>query len=302
MKNTLIIIVGATGVGKTDLCIALAKQLGTVIISADSRQVYRELKIGTAAPTKQQLSSIKHYMVGNKSIYDYYSAGKYEHEVLQLLDTLFKTQDTLILTGGSGMYIDAISKGIDGPSEVNQEIRAAVQLQFDTEGVESLRFTLKRLDPKYYAKADLQNAKRMMKAIEVCLQTGKTHSSFLKHKAKKRPFNILKIGLERERKNLYERINLRADMMLKEGLFEEVKTYHKYKHLNALNTVGYKEFFAHLNGEHDFEEAVRLFKRNSRRYAKRQMTWFKRDKEINWFHPEDKDNILGFINDFLARK
>jgi tRNA dimethylallyltransferase len=270
-----------------------------VILSADSRQIYKELKIGTAAPTVEELSRVKHYFIGNKSIFDYYSAGIYELEVLEILQEIFKTKNTAILTGGSGMYIDAVCKGIDELPDVDMVIRNKLIKQFETEGIESLRFDLQRLDPEHYKVVDLNNSKRVLKALEVCLQTGKTYTSFLTKPLKKRNFNIIKIGLERDREELYKRINRRVDEMLLIGLVDEAKSFYEFRHLNALNTVGYKELFDYFENRHDFEEAIRLIKRNTRRYAKRQMTWFKRDEETIWFHPEKKQEMLEHITHFL---
>ena len=294
--KTLIVIAGPTGIGKTDLSIELAQMLDTYIISSDSRQIYNELKIGTAAPTSDDLAKVKHYMVGNKSIYDYYSAGKYEIEVLDILKDIFMDKDTALLVGGSGMYIDAVCKGIDALPDADSEIRKQLIEKYEKEGIESLRFDLKRLDPEHYKAVDLNNPKRILRAVEVCIQTGKTYTSFHTKQKKKRDFNILKIGLERDRNELYDRINKRVDLMLEQGLIEEARKFHKDKHLNSLNTVGYKELFAYFDKEYDLEEAVRLIKRNSRRYAKRQMTWFKRDNDFRWFHPDDKIEITNFIN------
>ncbi len=295
MKKTLIVILGPTGTGKTNLSIKLAQMLDTIIISSDSRQIYKELKIGTATPTEEELSKAKHYMIGNKSIYDYYSAGIYELEVLEILNNVFKTKDTAILAGGSGMYIDAVCKGIDIQPDIEPQIREQVIRQYEDEGIESIRFDLQRLDPEHYKFVDLNNPKRIMKAVEICIQTGKTYTSFLTRQKKMRDFNILKIGLERDREELYNRINKRVDIMLEDGLVEEAKQFHKEKHLNSLNTVGYKELFAHFEGEYNLEEAIRLIKRNSRRYAKRQITWHKKDETINWFHPDDIDNVISFV-------
>ncbi len=295
LNKTLIVISGPTGIGKTDLSIELAQMLDTVIISSDSRQLYKELKIGTAAPIENDLQKVKHYMIGNKSIYDYYSAGIYEAEVLEILEDVFKTKNTVILAGGSGMYIDAVCKGIDILPDVEPELREKLTKQYEEEGIESLRFDLKRLDPEHYKIVDLNNPKRILKALEVCIQTGKTYTSFLTEPNKKRQFNILKIGLERDREELYERINTRVDSMFDQGLIEEAEQFHKDKNLNALNTVAYKELFEYFEGKYDLEEAIRLIKRNSRRYAKRQITWFKRDNEITWFHPDEKEAIFNFI-------
>jgi len=294
-RKTLIVIIGPTGTGKTNLSIKLANMLETVIISSDSRQIYKELKIGTAQPTEEELLQAKHYMIANKSIHDYFSAGIYEIKVLKILKEIYKTKDVAILAGGSGMYIDAVCKGIDIQPDVEPQIREQVIKQYETEGIESLRFDLQRLDAEHYAFVDLNNPKRIMKALEICIQTGKTYTSFLKNQKKERDFKIIKIGLERDREELYERINKRVDIMFEEGLLEEAKQFHKYKHLNALNTVGYKELFACFEGEYDLIEAIRLIKRNSRRYAKRQITWHKKDETINWFHPNDFEGIFDFV-------
>lgn len=300
MIKTLIVILGPTGIGKTDLSIELAQAFNTVIISSDSRQIFKELKIGTATPTDDDLAKVKHYMIGNKSILDYYSAGIYELDVLKLLTKIFKSKNTAILTGGSGMYINAVCKGIDTQPDIEPSIREQVIRQFENEGIESLRFDLQRLDPEHYKHVDLNNPQRVMKAIEICIQTGKTYTSFLTKENKNRDFNIIKIGLERNREELYEQINRRVDIMIEEGLLEEAKQFHKYKELNSLNTVGYKELFSYFEGEYDLDEAIRLIKRNSRRYAKRQITWFKRDNEINWFHSDERTEIFKFIKKSLS--
>lgn len=299
MKKTLIVILGPTGIGKTELSIELALMLKTVIISSDSRQVYKELKIGTAAPKDEDLQRVQHFMIGNKSIHHYYSAGIYEEEVLEILKGIFKTKDTAILAGGSGMYIDAVCKGIDYLPDVDQSLRSRLLNQFKDEGIESLRFDLQRLDPEHYKVVDLNNPKRILKALEVCIQTGKTYTSFLTKPDKERAFKIIKIGLEREREELYNRINQRVDILFEEGLEEEARRYFEFRGLNSLNTVGYKELFGYFEGKYDFEEAKRLIKRNSRRYAKRQMTWFKRDEEIKWFHPSEKDSIIEYIKNCI---
>ena len=302
MPKTLIVISGPTGIGKTDLSIDIAKMLDTVIISADSRQIYKELQIGTAVPDKKQLSAVKHFMIQNKSIFDYYSAGKYELEVDKILNENFKIKDNILLVGGSGLYIDAVCKGIDELPDIDQDIRKDLCKVYDSDGIESLRFDLKRLDPEYYEKVDLQNSKRILKALEICRQTGKTYTSFLKHSEKKRPFKIIKIGLERDRHELYNRINKRVDIMIENGLLEEAEQFLEHKNLNSLNTVGYKELFPYFENEYPLERAVELIKRNSRRYAKRQITWFKRDKEINYFHPENIDEINSFIQKMIYPK
>jgi len=234
-------------------------------------------------------------MIGNKSIFDYYSAGKYELEVLEILKTIFKTKDNALLVGGSGMYIDAICKGIDDLPDIKQDIRKDLCKRYDSEGIESLRFDLKRLDPEFYNIVDLRNSKRILKALEVCIQTGKTYSSFRTETKKARDFNIIKIGLNKDREELYQQIEKRVDIMFKDGLLDEAKGFLEHKDLNSLNTVGYKEIFPYFNNEYSLEEVIRLIKRNSRRYAKRQMTWFKKDEEINWFNPENEQEITEFI-------
>ncbi|MFP4621554.1 MAG: tRNA (adenosine(37)-N6)-dimethylallyltransferase MiaA [Bacteroidales bacterium] len=297
--NTLIVIIGPTAVGKTDLCITLAQQLGTGIISADSRQIYREMKIGTAVPDDEALQKVKHYFIGTKSIHDYYTAGIFELEVLELLLERFREKNVIIMTGGSGLYINAVCHGIDALPKADPEIRERLIKQYEKEGIKGIRNHLKLLDPASYHKIDLKNPKRILKALEVTLTTGKPYSSFLTRKKKERPFRILKIGLKRERKDLYERINKRVDQMMAQGMIEEARSLYPYKHLNPLNTVGYKELYDYFGDNISLEEAIRLIKRNTRRYAKRQLTWFARDKEIQWFHPEEKDKILNYIQNNL---
>ncbi|RLD72611.1 MAG: tRNA (adenosine(37)-N6)-dimethylallyltransferase MiaA [Bacteroidetes bacterium] len=298
-EKTLIVIVGPTGIGKTDLGIHLAQKFDTEIISADSRQFYKELKIGTAVPTDNELKLVKHHFIGNKSIHDYYNASSFEFEVIDLLTTLFKEKNQLILLGGSGMYIDAVCRGIDDLPEIDMEIRNQLIEKFEKEGIESLRFELKKLDPDYYAIADLKNHKRLLKALEITMMTGQPYSSFRKKITKKRDFSIIKIGLNIERDSLYERINQRVDKMITDGLVEEARQFYQYKNINSLNTVGYKELFPYLDGEYSLERAVELIKRNSRRYAKRQLSWFNRDKEIKWFNPTERKKIFNFVKNNL---
>ncbi len=299
-NKTLIVIVGPTGIGKTDLSIFLAQKLATEIISADSRQFFRELKIGTAVPDDEQLQEVKHHFIGNKSIQEYYNASSFEFEVIDLLKKLFKTKNQVIMVGGSGMYVDAVCKGIDDLPEIDMEIRKQLIKKLETEGIESLRFELKRLDPDYYAVADLKNPKRLLKALEITLQTGQPYSTFRTQSIKKRDFKILKIGLNIEREKLYERIEERVDKMIENGLVDEAQLFLPFKHLNSLNTVGYKELFPYMEGAYPLERAVELIKRNSRRYAKRQLSWFNRDKEINWFRPNEREKILEFINSYIS--
>jgi len=293
--KTLIAIIGPTGIGKTDLSIDIAQRLSTEIISCDSRQVYKELKIGTAVPSETQLKKVKHHFIGHKSIYDYYNASIFENEAIELLDNLFKKYDDVIMTGGSGLYINAVCNGIDDLPTIDQELRTELLQRLENEGVESLRMQLKMLDPDYYRQADTRNPKRILKALEVTLQSGKPYSSFLTNLKRERNFRIIKIGLQRDRDELYERINLRVDQMINEGLVEEARMFYKEKHLNSLNTVGYRELFDCFDGTITLEKAIELIKRNSRHYAKRQISWFGRDNEIHWFHPDDLDKIIEFI-------
>ena len=293
--KSLIVILGPTGIGKTDLSIDIAKEFETEIISSDSRQIYKELKIGTAVPTDEQLKKVKHHFIGNKSIYDYYNASMFELEVLEVLNELFSNLDYVVMTGGSGMYINAVCDGIDDLPTIDPELRKNLIKQHKEEGIESLRLQLKMLDPKSYSKIDLKNPKRILKALEVSIQTGRPYSSFLSESKKKRNFNIIKIGLQRDRNELYERINLRVDQMIEDGLIDEAKRYYKDRHLNSLNTVGYKELFEFFDKKITQEKAIELIKRNSRHYAKRQISWFSRDKEIVWFNPDKKERIIEFI-------
>lgn len=301
-QKTLIVIVGPTAVGKTDLCLTIARNLNTEIISADSRQIYREMKIGTAVPGEKAIQQVKHHFLGIKSIHEYYTAGMFELEVLDLLKDRFKEKDHMIMTGGSGLYINAVCNGIDALPKADTEIRHKLLRQYEEEGLKGIRNQLKMLDPDSYQTIDLKNPKRILKALEVTLTTGKPYSSFLTRQNKTRPFHILKIGLKRERNELYDRINKRVDQMIEEGLIEEARDLYPHKHLNPLNTVGYKELFDYFGGKISLEEAIRLIKRNSRRYAKRQLTWFARDKEIEWFHPENKDQIMHYIQKELQNE
>ncbi|MDR1155510.1 MAG: tRNA (adenosine(37)-N6)-dimethylallyltransferase MiaA [Bacteroidales bacterium] len=292
--SKLIVITGPTAVGKTGVAIEAAGRLRTEIISCDSRQMYHEMRIGTAVPTEEELASVPHHFIGNLSIHDYYNVSMFEQECLQLLDKLFAKHQTVVMTGGSGLYIDALCRGIDDFPTVDPEVRKTVTGWFEIGGIERLRRRLKILDPEHYAKVDLRNHKRIMKAIEVSLQTGIPYSSFLTAQARKRPFDIKKIVLSRPREELFERINRRTALMMEEGLLEEAKALYPYRHLNALNTVGYKELFAYMDGQHDLDTAVELIRRNTRRYAKRQLTWFARDKEMIWLLPEQYRDAIEY--------
>ena len=294
-NKTLIVVIGPTAVGKTAMAIEIAKHFKTEIISADSRQFYKELKIGVASPSEEELKSAKHHFIGNLSINDSYNVSKFETESLICLKTIFIRNNQAVLVGGSGLYIDAVCKGIDDLPDPEENLREEIKENFKNHGIEYLRNQLKILDYEYYNQVDLANPKRLMRAIEVCLTTGKTFTSLRINQQKPRDFNIIKIGLELPRDVLYERINKRVDLMIEEGLEKEVKSLISQKNLNALNTVGYKEIFDYLEGKTSFEFAIEKIKINSRRYAKRQLTWFKRDKEIKWFNPIETDKIINFI-------
>ena len=295
MSKTLIVILGPTGIGKTDLSINIAKHFNTVISSSDSRQVYREMSIGTAVPEKKQLQAVKHHFIHTHSIHDYYSSWECEQKTLKLLDILFKEKNEVLLVGGSMMYIDAICNGIDEIPTIDPHLRNEIVERFKNEGLESLQLQLKQLDPVFYNQVDLKNTKRVIHAVEVCLMTGKTYSELRTNTRKQRDFKIIKVGLNRDRAELYSRINSRVDLMMKEGLLKEAQELFEYRHYNSLNTVGYKELFEYLEGNISLDKAIELIKRNSRRYAKRQLSWFRRDDEIQWFHPDQKDEILQFL-------
>ncbi|MCB8999421.1 MAG: tRNA (adenosine(37)-N6)-dimethylallyltransferase MiaA [Bacteroidales bacterium] len=295
MTKELIVIEGPTAVGKTSLSISLAQNLNTEIISADSRQIYRELNIGTAVPTQQELTKVKHHFIQNKSIHDYYNASMYEQEVNSLLEDLFRHYNKVILCGGSGLYIDAVCKGIDDLPEMDPEVRNKVQKQLDENGIESLREDLLKLDPQSFETIDLDNPKRIQKALEISLITGKPYSSFLTSPRKKRDYLIKKIALNMDREDLYERINTRVLDMIDRGLIEEARELHKFRNINALNTVGYKEIFEHFDGAKSLEEAIVKIQSNTRKYARKQLTWFRKDKDTHWFDPADTSGILEFI-------
>ena len=299
-KPTLIVLIGPTGIGKTDLSLSIAEAYHTSIISADSRQLYADLKIGTAAPTPDQLARVPHYFVGTLQLTDYYSAAQYESEVLKKLNELFQEKSVVVLTGGSMMYVDAVCKGIDDIPTVDAETRRLMLHKYETEGLEHLCAELKLLDPEYYKIVDLKNPKRVIHALEICYMTGKTYTSFRTRTCKERPFNILKIGLKRDREELYDRINRRVDMMMEEGLLEEARKVYPYRNLNSLNTVGYKELFKYFDGEWELPFAIEKIKQNSRIYSRKQVTWFKRDTEIAWFHPDSTQEIMQYIEQHLA--
>ena len=294
--KTLIVITGPTAVGKTALCLEIAQHFGIPIINADSRQIYRELKIGTASPTDEQLRQVPHYLVGTLSLQDYYSASLFEQQVLEILNKEFQKHDIALLTGGSMMYIDAVCDGIDDIPTVDDETRNMLKRRLADEGLEALVEELKVLDPEYYDIVDKQNPRRVVHGLEICLMTGKTYTSFRKKEKKQRPFHIIKIGVNRPREELYLRINQRVDQMMADGLLEEVRSVYDQRNSNALNTVGYKELFDYIDGRWSLEEAVGRIKGNTRRYARKQLTWFKRDEEIRWFHPEQQQDILNYIS------
>ena len=297
-KQTLIVITGPTAVGKTALTIQLAQHYGVPIINADSRQIYRELPIGTAAPSEEQLRQVRHYFVASKSIDDYYNASMYEQEVLECLKV--QPSNINILSGGSMMYIDAVCNGIDDIPTIREDIREEMKRRYQEEGLEALCEDLKRLDPEHYEVVDKQNYRRVIHALEICYQTGRTYTSFRTQKKKERPFNIVKIGLNRDREELYQRINQRVDEMMENGLLDEVRGLYDKRSVNALNTVGYKELFDYLDGRWPLEEAVERIKGNTRRYARKQLTWFKRDENVKWFHPDQQQEIMNYIAQYEA--
>lgn len=297
--KTLIVIVGPTGVGKTALCIKIAERLNTVIINADSRQMFRELPIGTAAPNKDEMKRVKHFFVGNLSITDYYNASMFENDVMHLLDFLFAEKDVVLMSGGSMMYIDAVCNGIDDIPTVKEDIRQQVKTDFERDGLDAMRRRLEQLDPEYYAIVDKNNPKRIIHAVEICMSTGKTYTSFRTNKKKERPFKIIKIGVTRERAELYDRIDKRVDEMMAAGLPDEAQRMYPHRGLNALNTVGYKELFDYFDGKCTIDEAVFRIKYDTHKYCRKQLTWFKRDKETQWFSPENVEEIIKYIDSFF---
>lgn len=295
-NKTLVVLLGPTGVGKTEISLRMAEHFGCPIVSSDSRQFYRELKIGTAAPTEALLARVKHYFIGTHSIHDEYSAGQYELDVMTLLEELFQQHDVVMLVGGSMMYIDAVCNGMDDIPSVDPETREFWMNEFAEKGLEFIQSELFRLDPKHYQEVDLLNYKRVLHALEICTITGKPYSEIRTGQRKERPFEIVKIGLNRPRPELYERINLRVEEMMREGLLEEARQFYEFRHLNTLNTVGYKELYAYMDGTWPLDFAVNMIQQDSRRYAKRQMTWFNRDKETSWFHPDDEELIFSYLD------
>jgi tRNA dimethylallyltransferase len=296
MKNFLIVILGPTGVGKSDIAVEIANHFNSEIISADSRQFYMEMKIGTAVPSEVHLRRVRHHFIRFLSVKEYFSASLFERAVLKLLPALFKENNISVMTGGSGMYIDAVCKGIDDIPDIDPAAREKYNLLYKTEGIESLRAALRLIDPEYYSTVDLRNHKRIIRALEIFGSTGHRYSEFLTNKRTERDFSIIKIGLKRNREDLYGRINNRVDEMVSNGLEDEAMKLLDLKYLNPLKCVGYREFFEFFEGKITREKAIELIKRNSRRYAKRQMTWWSRDKEIVWFSPDKIQEIIGYIN------
>lgn len=298
-KKLLVVLLGPTGVGKTDLCLKLAEMLGCPILNCDSRQLFRGLEIGTAAPTPEQQQRVRHYFVGTLDVGNYYSAAQYETDVLNLTQELFQQHDTLLLSGGSMLYLDAVCKGIDDIPTVDDDTRAWMKERLEKEGLDSLVEELRQLDPEYHAIVDTRNTRRVVHALEICHMTGKTYTSFRTQEKRERPFSILKIGLERPREELFGRINERVDSMMQDGLLEEALKWYPQRELNALNTVGYKELFAYMDGRMTLPEATERIKKNTRVYAKKQMTWFAHDEDIHWFHPLQCQEITNLIKQRL---
>lgn len=296
MKH-LIIITGPTASGKTDLAVKLAQHYATEIISADSRQIFKEMRIGTAVPDDEVLQSVKHYFIQTRSVKEYYNAFMYEIEVIDLLDnTLFKKFDNVVMCGGSMMYVDAVCNGIDLIPDPDIEIRNSLWQKFETEGIDPLRQQLLNLDPEYYKICDLNNHKRIIKALEVSIQTGKPYSSYRTGNKKQRNFEIIKIGLNLPREILHQRINQRVDLMMNNGLLHEAETLYPLKSLNSLNTVGYRELFDYMDGKTNLDTAVELIKRNTRRYARKQISWFNGDPEVKWFQPDRVEDIINYCD------
>lgn len=292
---TLYVLLGPTAVGKTELALQMAEMLGSPILNCDSRQIYRGMEIGTAAPTQEQQTRVKHYFVGTHDIGSYYSAAQYEQDVLSLVSELDASHQSLLLTGGSMMYLDAVCNGIDDIPSVDAEVRETLAKRLEDGGIDEMRNELRLLDPDYYHTADTRNPKRVVHALEVCYTTGRPYSSFLTKERKARPFQIVKIGLKRERQELFDRINKRVDAMMEGGLLDEARRLYPFRQENALNTVGYKELFRYLDGEWELPYAVEKIKKNTRDYAKKQMTWFAHDTEIKWFHPDQREEIFQIL-------
>lgn len=295
LMKTLIVLLGPTGVGKTDLSIELAQHFRTSVISCDSRQIYKEMRIGTAVPTARQLATVPHFFIQTISVQDYYNSWQFEVEALAKIRELFEHREVVLMSGGSMLYIDAVCKGIDDIPTIAPELRDELTGIYERGGLDVIRNMLKELDPLFYEQVDLNNAKRVLHAVEVCKMAGVPYSSLRTNTPKERGFRIIRIGLNREKEELYDRINCRVDQMLQDGLMEEARGLYPYRDCNALNTVGYKEWFDFFDGKIDEAEAIRLIKRNSRRYARKQLSWFRRDGEICWFHHGEKEQILSYL-------
>jgi tRNA dimethylallyltransferase len=299
-NKTLIVIAGPTAIGKTTLAIALAQHFSTEIISADSRQFFKEMSIGTAKPHRDELESAKHHFIDSHSITTFFSTGDFEKEALHVLAELFTIHDIVIMAGGSGLYLDAVTKGLDELPDTDMSVRHELNLLFETEGLEPIKTRLAEVDPEYFAKADQSNPQRLIRGLEFFLSTGKKVSSFLTNSKKERPFDMIKIGLNTDRESLYQRINHRVDFMMQDGLLDEVKKLQPYKELNALKTVGYAELFDYLDGILSYDQAIDKIKQNTRRFAKRQLTWFRRDPEIQWFEPAQNAAVIEYLETKLA--
>jgi tRNA dimethylallyltransferase len=299
-RKFLVLVVGPTAVGKTELCLKLAKKFNTEIVSCDSRQFYREMNLGTAKPSPAELAEVPHHFIDSLSIFQDYDVRKFEQDALSKLEELFQEKDLVIMTGGSGLFADVVVKGMDDIPDIDPQIREKVIQEYSEKGLGWLQEEISRVDPEYYEKVDRQNPQRLMRSLEVYRGTGLKFSGFRNNKKADRPFSVIKIGLERDRAELYSRIDHRMDLMIEQGLVEEAKSLFPNRHLNALQTVGYSEIFDFLEGKYDWEEAIRLLKRNSRRYAKRQLTWFRRDGEIHWFHPAEQESIIQWVENHIG--
>lgn len=295
-RNKLIVIVGPTGVGKTELCMRIAKHFSIPIINADSRQLFKEIPIGTAAPTYEQREKVKHHFVGNLSLTDYYNASMFEQDVLSILNKMYSDGIYLaLMSGGSMMYIDAVCNGIDDIPTITPDIRDLMKRRYETEGIGKLCEDLQKIDPEYYSIVDKKNPKRVIHALEICIMTGKTYTSFRRQQKKPRPFDIIKIGINREREELYDRIDARVMQMIDDGLIEEARKVYPLRGVNALNTVGFKELFEYFEGEYTLDEAIYKIQCNTHKYCRKQLTWFRRDSSIRWFHPDKIEEIINYI-------
>lgn len=297
-KSLLVVVTGSTAVGKTKLCIDLALKYNTEILSCDSRQFYKEISIGTAKPTKSELEQVKHHFIGNLSVKKHYNVSEYEHDAIEKIEEIFKKKNIVFMTGGSGLYIDAVCNGIDSLPNPSPELRKKLKNKFEKEGLNSIQKQLKEIDPEYYNIVDVKNPSRILRALEVCIESGEKYSELRKNRKKERSFRVLKIVLNIERQELFQRINSRVDIMIKNGLLDEVKTVFPLKEYNALKTVGYRELFSYLENEIELKQAIENIKTNTRRYAKRQLTWLKKDSEYHWFSPNQKKEIIALINSY----